>query len=652
MRSFAFIRWFFIFSLICGLTDAQVTLPRIFSNHMVLQQEIPVPLWGWATKGEKIQVSFNGQTLSARADNNGRWKVTLAPMKAGGPFEMTIRGKNTLTLHDILIGEVWICSGQSNMEFPLSQVKDGANEVASANYPRIRLFTVPKKMSTLPLNDLDDGKWDLCTPETAAGFSAAGYFFGRHLHHELNVPVGLINSSWGGTIVETWMSREAAMADPDLSEWLASVGTLDLEKAQAESVRKIAEWYQNLDKNDKGLNERWFAAEYDDASWKEMNLPCLWETDYLPDYDGVVWFRKEFILSEEDALGESTLELGPIDDSDFSFINGISVGSTINKYNVPRIYKVSAGVLRKGKNVISIRVIDTGGGGGMWGEKNQMFLQLASGKKIDLSGIWKFAPSFEGRPPQQTFSGPNSYPTLLYNAMIHPIIPYAIKGAIWYQGESNAGRAEQYRRLFPALIADWRNKWNEGNFPFLYVQLANFMAPDKEPAESAWAELREAQTMTLSVPNTGMACIIDIGEANDIHPKNKQDVGKRLALAGLKVAYNRDIVYSGPLYQSYQTEGNKIRISFSNIGSGLMAKDKYGYVKGFAIAGEDKKFVWAQAFIDGNTVVVYSPSVQKPVAVRYAWGNNPDDANLYNKEGLPAVPFRTDNWKMITAGKK
>jgi len=317
MKSSTFIRLLIVFTLIHGLTNAQVSLPRIFSDHMVLQQGIPVPVWGWATKGEKIQIIFNGQTISTRTDNNGRWKVTLPPMKAGGPFEMTIRGKNTLILHDILIGEVWICSGQSNMEWPLSQVKDGANEVASANYPQIRLFTVPKKMSTIPRNDLDDGKWDLCTPQTAAGFSAVGYFFGRYLHNELKVPVGLINSSWGGTIVETWMSREAAMADPDLSEWLGSVGTLDLEKAEAEATRKIAEWYQNLDKNDQGLNEKWFATDYSDASWKEMNLPCLWENGYLPDYDGVVWFRKEFILSEDDARGESTLELGPIDDSDF-----------------------------------------------------------------------------------------------------------------------------------------------------------------------------------------------------------------------------------------------------------------------------------------------------------------------------------------------
>ena len=412
MKVFGFIRWFFIFSLICRLTDAQVTLPHIFSDHMVLQQKIPVPIWGWANKGEKIQVSFNGQTLLTRADSKGQWKVILAPMEAGGPYELIIRGKNTLTLHDILIGEVWICSGQSNMEWPLSQVKDGAHEVASANYPQIRLFTVPKKMSAVPLNDLDNGKWVLCTPQTAAGFSAVGYFFGRHLHHELNVPIGLINSSWGGTIVETWMSREASMADPDLSEWLSKAGDLNLEKAQAEATQKIAEWYHNLEKNDKGLNEKWFAADFDDASWKEMNLPCLWESNYLPGHDGVVWFRKEIILSEVDALGESTLELGPIDDSDFSFINGISIGSTNNQYNVPRAYKVSAGVLRKGKNVIAIRIIDTGGGGGMWGEKNQLFLQLASGKKIDLSGNWKFAPSYEGRPPKQTFSGPNSYPTL------------------------------------------------------------------------------------------------------------------------------------------------------------------------------------------------------------------------------------------------
>lgn len=644
--------WLAILSFIPSGANAQVILPRIFGDHMVLQQEAPIPVWGWAAKGERVQVILNGQTASTRADNSGRWKVILPPMKAGGPYEMTIRGRQTLILHDVLIGEVWVCSGQSNMEMPLSQVRDAANEIASAKYPQIRLFTVPKKISVTPCNDLEQGNWNLCTPETARNFSAVGYFFGRHLHKEFNVPVGLINSSWGGTIAETWMSREAAMADPDLSEWIKRIGDMDIEKAGREAEMKITAWYADLDRQDKGMNEKWFAPGLNDQSWKEMELPQLWEASYLPDFDGVVWFRKAFILNDDEIAGDASLELGPIDDSDFTYINGILVGSMTNQYSAARKYKVPAGILKAGKNVLAVRVIDTGGGGGMWGEKEQMFLQLPTGKKIALDRTWKFAPSFEGRPPQNSFSGPNSFPTLLFNGMIHPIIPYSIKGVIWYQGESNAERAEQYRRIFPALIADWRNKWNQGNFPFLYVQLANFMAPDKEPSESAWAELREAQTMTLSVPNTGMACIIDIGEANDIHPKNKQDVGKRLALAALKVAYNKDIVYTGPLYQSFRIEGDKIRISFTGIGSGLVAHDRYGYVKGFAIAGEDGKFVWARAYIDGKDVVVCSPLVTKPAAVRYAWGNNPDDANLYNKEGLPAVPFRTDTWKMVTAGKK
>ena len=465
---------------------ADVRMSKIFSDNMVLQRDTEITVWGWADSGEQVTVTLGGQNRVAETGIDGRWEVSLTSMKAGGPFKMLVNGKNSLEFSNILVGDVWICSGQSNMEWPISRSADADNEIAHADYPEIRLFTVPREIAVIPADDLAGGNWEECSPETVASFSAVGYFFGRHIHKETGVPVGLINSSWGGTIAETWISRETMGTIDDFKEVMASADLIDLQQRQAETV------------------------------------------------------------------------------------NG----------------------------------------------------------------------------------GPNSFPTLLFNGMINPVTSFNIKGAIWYQGESNAGRAYQYREVFPALITDWRKQWGQGELPFFFVQLANFMAPVSDPVESGWAELREAQAMTLSLPATGMAVAIDIGEADDIHPLNKQDVGKRLALSALKVTYGRDIVHSGPVYDYMRVEGDGIRIGFTSTGSGLMSKDKYGYLKGFTIAGKDRKFHWARAIIENNDVVVYSDQVSNPVAVRYAWANNPDDANLCNNEGLPASPFRTDDWPGITFGVK
>ena len=386
----------------------------------------------------------------------------------------------------------------------------------------------------------------------------------------------------------------------------------------------------------------------DFKSWSEMELPDLWESKGLPNLDGIVWFQREFELERTDLLGGVEIHLGPIDDSDITYVNGVEIGETIQKYNESRVYTPAKEVLKVGKNILVVRVEDTGGGGGIYGKPEDLFVKLDN-KKIALSGTWKYK---IGRGDFKVATGPNSMPALLYNAMINPLIPYGIKGVIWYQGESNAGRAYQYRATFPNMITNWREQWAQGDFPFFFVQLANFMAPVDEPEESAWAELREAQTMTLSLPNTGMATIIDIGEANDIHPKNKQDVGRRLALNALKVTYEKDMVYSGPSYKEMNIDGEGVIISYGNLGSGFYLKDKYGYVNGFTIAGEDKVFHWAQAQISGDSIIISSDKVSKPKAVRYGWANNPDDLNLYNLEGLPAVPFRTDDWPGITINSK
>ncbi len=630
--------------------NAEVKLPRIFSSNMVLQQGIENPVWGWASKGEQITVTFNNKTIRTKTDNEGKWSIKLPAQEYGGPYTLTIKGKNTVVFDNILIGEVWVCSGQSNMEFHVGQSNNAETEIASSNFPKIRLFTVPKAVAQTPQSDISSGEWVECSPESVSNFSAVGYYFGRDIFNELNVPVGLIHTSWGGTVAETWSSAETISKDPDLKGKLTELQYLDFNKYQEEKLTQIKKILGGeLPENDMGMENGqpvWSANDFDDNSWKTIKTPMYWEQQGYLDIDGIGWYRKEIELTEEQTFASATLHLGKVDDSDITFLNGIEIGKTEGLYDKERIYTIDSKYLRPGKNMIVVRVNDTGGNGGIWGDPNEQFLAVGN-EKIEISGDWKF--KISKAVIGQVNVGPNSYPTLLFNGMINPILPYGIKGAIWYQGESNADRAKQYQRVFPDMIKDWRMHWNQGDFPFLFVSLANFNPPVETPSESNWAELREAQTKTLSLPNTGMALAIDIGEADDIHPKNKQDVGKRLALNALKIAYNKDIVYSGPMYKSVEFKDGKAFITFMESGSGLMAKDKYGYLKGFTIAGADKKFRWAKAeIVDNKTVVVYSDEIKDPKSVRYGWANNPDDVNLYNIEGLPANPFRTDEWPGIT----
>jgi len=418
----------------------------------------------------------------------------------------------------------------------------------------------------------------------------------------------------------------------------------DLEKEMADRKVKLEKFRESL-KNDKGLSEKWFDPTLAIEGWKKIQLPKIWESTEIGNADGIIWFKKEFDLPAAATGKKTVLNLGPIDDADETWVNGKLIGST-NQYNKDRVYAIDAALLKTGKNTIIVKVTDTGGGGGIYGNEEQLYLDT-DGSKISLAGDWSYKTSAVTTEFGIRDTGPNSFPSQLYNAMIAPIIQYPIKGGIWYQGEANTWEAYNYRTLFADMIKDWRSKWGY-EFPFFWVQLANFMKADATPTSSDWAELREAQSLTLGLPQTGQAVIIDIGEADDIHPRNKQDVGLRLALAAEKVVYGKDIVYSGPVFESMKKENGKIILSFTNTGGGLMAKDKYGYLKGFTIAGADQKFAWAKAMIEGNKVIVFSDTIADPVAVRYAWGNNPDDANFYNKEGLPASPFRTDSWKGIT----
>lgn len=622
---------------------ADVTLPRIFSSNMVLQQGTEIPVWGWASPGERVTVTLGKATVTGRTGRDGKWRVKLPVFGYGGPYTMTISGRNKITYENVMIGEVWIASGQSNMEWPLSQSNNALEEIAGASFPDIRLFQVPRTVSQLPQEDISSGEWKACTPETAAGFSAVAYFFGRDLHKKLNVPVGLIQSAWGGTVAETWISPETIENDPDFSEPLKKLRSMDMDAYEQEQLDRLKQMFGGeIPGEDRGFKNGepvWSAIDLEDGDWKSLVVPKYWEEQGYAQIDGIGWYRKEILLTEEQSNSNVTIHLGKVDDSDITWINGIEIGKTEGLYDKDRIYTVEAKHLRPGKNMLVVRVNDTGGNGGIWGDPKDQFLAIGS-EKVDISGDWKF------RISKATVSsvniGPNSYPTLLYNSMISPLVPYAIKGAIWYQGESNAGRAKQYQRIFPALITDWRKHWNQGDFPFLFVSLANYMQAKEIPGESGWAELREAQTMTLSLPNTGMALAIDIGEANDIHPRNKQDVGLRLSLNALKIAYGQEVVHSGPMYQSVDFRNGRAVVTFDHTGNGLEARDRYGYVKGFTLAGNDGRFYWAKAMIiNEKQVEVWSDQVPQPAAVRYGWADNPDDVNLYNREGLPANPFRS-----------
>jgi len=649
------IAWGLFVVLVFGSAGAlaDIRLPAVIGDNMVLQQGGKVAIWGWAEPDEDVMVSASWQSMQwgVRAGKDGKWRFEMTAPKAGGPYEMTLRGKNTVTIKNILAGEVWVCSGQSNMEWPLAAANNAEQEVAAAKYPNIRLFTVQKKIAGTPQPDCV-GQWQQCSPETAGGFSAVGYFFGRHLHKELDVPVGLINTSWGGTVAEAWTRGEALERMPEFKARIAEIekAKADPNASQEKYEEEMKAWQEKIDQaGSKGMD--CIAADFDDSEFKQMELPGLWEQTELGNFDGLVWFRKTIEVPESLVGKDLILSLGPIDDMDVTWVNGIRVGGLEGpgKWTIPREYKIASKVIKAGKNVIAVRALDTGGGGGFNGKPEQMVLKSAANGEdaISLAGKWRYKIGYDikSMPPQPrspAWANNPNIPTVLYNGMIAPLIPFGIQGAIWYQGESNAGRAYQYRELFPLMITNWRDDWGRGAFPFLFVQLANFMAVKPDPGESAWAELQEAQLKTLALANTGMAVIIDIGAANDIHPRNKQDVGKRLALWAMGNSYGKKIVYSGPLYKTMKVEGGKIVLSFDHVGGGLLAKGD-GPLKGFAVAGEDKKSVWADAKIEGGKVVVSSEQVAAPVSVRYAWADNPI-CNLYNKEGLPASPFRTDDW--------
>jgi sialate O-acetylesterase len=646
--------------LLFGVLDAaaDVRLPRLVSDNMVLQRAMPLKLWGWADPGEQVQIRFRGHSATTKTDTNGQWQITLAPQKAGGPDDLIVTGNNSLTLKNVLVGDVWLASGQSNMQFPLSGesgfggIVNADAEISSANFPQIRLFLVKQTIALQPATDVAATGWSAVTPQTVRNFSAVAYLFGRELQQRYHVPIGLIDSSWGGTPAETWISDAAMRRFPEFAGSLQRRAQIDAAAISSYDnyLATRNAWYAQHGHEDRGRvdgHDVWASAEFDASAWPTTLVPQPWPVKAIKDFDGTLWLRKQIEIPPDQIGTPLQLHLSKMLQQDITYFNGHKIGET-NGDTHARDYTAPPEYVHAGNNVITVRLAGQYRSGdgfvGMHGDATQMYAQIGS-LTIPLSGTWSFQPgpdlsALPAPPPLAEFHTqfPQS-PTLLFNAMIAPLTPYAIKGVIWYQGESNAGRPMQYRTLFPALINDWRNAWGQ-QLPFLFVQLAGYGADQPDPADYGWAELREAQAMTLALPNTGMACTIDIGDANDIHPKNKQDVAHRLALAAAKVAYHENIVSSGPAYQSMQLNGSRVRLKFANARSGLIVKGD-AKIKGFAIAGADGKFVWANAQLAGNEIIVFSDAVLKPVAVRYNWGNTPA-GNVYNREGLPAVPFRTD----------
>ena len=642
----------FLFALlICSTTFAKIKLPSVLSDNMVLQRNTNANLWGFGSANTEITIttSWNKKSYKAKSSANGDWKIPVSTPNFGGPYQVTISDGEAITLKNVLIGDVWICSGQSNMEMPLDgwvRVKNYEQEVQDANYPKIRLVQAEHATSYVPLNDAklnNGGGWEECTPKSAKEFSAVAYFFAREIYKQTGIPIGLIHTSWGGTIAEAWTSASALKTMPDFANALK----MATEKAAGKLTPyadKLKTWNAEVMKADQGyINDQpvWVKPDFDDSNWKTMATPGVWDGDDLKNFDGVVWARKKIEVSQAMAGKELQLDLGTIDDNDVTYFNGIKVGETVGVTNL-RTYKIPADLVKAETNVITVRIFDTGGGGGFSGDTNALRLKANGGDSVALAGDWKYKIGFDLTkvpPMPQSDSNPNQV-SVLYNAMIHPFLNYTIKGALWYQGESNADRAEQYRTLFPLMITDWRNKFKQGDFPFYFVQLANFMAKEKEPGESNWAELRDAQKSALKLPNTGMATIIDIGERDDIHPKNKQDVGKRLALIALHNDYKKDIEYAGPMLKSSKFEGKNAVLSFSHA-KGLHVQGG-GKLMGFAIAGDDKVWHWADASVKGSDVTLTAQEVPQPRFVRYDWANNPD-GNLYNDSDLPASPFQTGN---------
>ena len=631
-------------------SEARPLLDPLFSDHAVLQRDRPAIIRGWAEPGTKVTVRFAGQTKQSNAGPDGAWRCFLDPLAAsneGRRLEVeTDRPGIAAVVKDILVGDVWLCSGQSNMEMGMCLCNED-EEIARADHPGIRLLTIPQTTAYEPRRKFA-GNWKPCSPTALreggwGGFSATAYFFGRKLHQELGIPIGLVHASWGGTVAEAWTSAQALEVFPEFAPQLAEVTAIASSTAENPEIEYLDAWFQ---KHDPGTASGWFKADAESSDWREVTLPGTWADCGIPGFEGVVWARREIELPAAWVGKPLVVRVGEISDNDTTWLNGTVIGRT-NRFGVPRSYPVKPGIARPGKNTITLRVTNAGGGG-ILGDKNPLSIHPEGDEDaaIPLAGPWLLKETAKMADTGRPLVGNPNAASVLFNGMIAPLAPASLTGVIWYQGEANASRAWQYRELLPALVHDWRKHFQRNDLAFHIVSLANYEKAHDQPRDDAWAELREAQAMTAKyVPHCGLAVAIDIGDANDIHPKNKRDVGHRLALSALARTYQKEVSGSGPWIRTVEVDGANLRIQFDHTDGGLHFKGSSA--RSFALAGEDRKFVWAEAVIDGDSIVVSSPSVLRPVAVRYAWDSNPE-ACLYNGAGLPAVPFRSDDWPGVT----
>jgi sialate O-acetylesterase len=634
-----FIRALAWLTLAPGIAFADVSLPRLLGDGVVLQRDVAAAIWGRADDGEDVRVSLDGQAAGETVAEKGRWRVLLAPHAAGGPHTLTVEGRNRVTVADVYFGDVWIASGQSNMELPMERVKERYPDViAHADYPLIHHFVVKKSYDfDGPRQDFDAGAWQAATPQSIMHLSAVGFFFAKALEERYRVPIGIVQSAYGGATAEGWMSESALRNYPQY----LSVAKQYRDKAYLQGLidhdhAVAAAWQSKLDRHDAGLaaTPPWSAATVDDAGWQTMIVPGYWADQGVGDVNGAVWFRRTFELPPRAAGKPAKLMLGRIVDADTTWINGVEVGNVTYQYP-PRRYEVGPGVLKAGTNTIAVRVVSSAGRGGFIQDK-PYWIRVGD-TTVDLKGTWHVRVGAVSGPITPPVFRDYKAPLGIYNAMLAPLTEMTIKGVIWYQGESNADRPFEYARLFPDMIRDWRKTFGQGDFPFLFVQLPNYLASGFEPPEYDWPAMRVAQQKALCLANTAMVVAIDVGEWNDLHPTKKRPVGERLALAARHVAYGEDLVYSGPTYRSLEARDGRLWLQFDHAGSGLEARGNPP--GGFEVAGEGGHFVRARARVVGDTVEVWSEAVDDPVAVRYAWADNPENANLYNFEGLPAVPF-------------
>jgi len=640
-------------ALLCALaasSHAEVRLAQVFGDHMVLQRDQPINVWGWAAPGRQLTVELAGRKASAKVGADGRWTARLAPLPAGGPHQLRVRGDGEVQRGDILIGDVWLLSGQSNMEWPLGTSDTGQQEVAAPQNAQLRQLRVPLRASLRPEADIAPAPWVVAEAGKVGEFSAIGYHFARQMLTTQGVPIGLINTAWGGSHLETWMRRDVALAVPDLAPTLKTLPTdnAGFAKAQRERVlARVVAWQPGLPLQ--GIDAKaWSAAGDLDLDWPTLQAPQEWEGQGLADLDGVVWMRRKVELSAAQAAGTAELHLAKVDDCDEVWVNGQRVGGKCG-YDQLRDYSLPAGLLRAGANWIAVRVTDTGGGGGFHGDAATMRLDTTAGS-VSLAGPWR------ARVEQISVAdGPtaNDAPSLAHNGLIAPITGLALRGVLWYQGESNTGRAAAYADGFQRLILDWRSQWHQPDLPFFFVQLASFLPlQNNRPGHGGWAELREAQSRALALPHTGMAVTIDVGNADDIHPRNKRTPGQRLAALALHDMGLRAAPATGPRFAGAEVHGNELWLRFKDTAGGLRTAASGESLRGFVIAGADQRFVPATARIDGDRVVLSSPAVAAPVAARYAWVDNASEANLVGGDGLPAAPARSDGWALETQGRR